>query len=66
MHEFVDALRRLLSWVAALTIAAVVLGLIVRFILAPLADAALATPGGLLLVALAALWLRRGRRKWLP
>lgn len=62
MEEFLLALRKLGAWLVAIALAAAALVLLVRFVLEPLAEALLASPGGLLLLVLVVFWLRRRRR----
>ena len=64
MEEFFAALRRLFAWLAAIALGAVALVLLVRFLLEPLADLLLASPGGVFLLALVLFWFVRRRGKW--
>ena len=62
MDEFFSALHKLGAWLAAIAVGL----LVVRFMLQPLADGLLATPGGSLVVALVVFVLVRRLVKWRP
>ena len=62
MDEFFHALRRLGAWLAAIAVCL----LVVRFVLQPLADGLLDTPGGAFVVALVVFVLFRRLVKWRP
>jgi len=62
VDEFFSALRRLGAWLGAIAVCL----LIVRFVLAPIADGALATPGGAMVIALVVFVLFRRLVKWRP
>lgn len=62
MDEFFYALRKLGAWLAAIAVCL----LVVRFVLAPIADGLLATPGGAMVVALVVFVLFRRLIKWRP